>query len=169
MGDSARGNEAKLVLYSRLPIRRFKEMHMTEFESRDQSKSFVPISILEETTDIAYFELKAAIAEQDKFTNVQDAKLVLKIFDHHFNPDHKDDFVPSKSADLTLRLTRLVSFPKSFIWDDRQLFAKQACVAGARLLVERNWYDPDRYFRAYLIDFMHLVLKSLTINDIEEP
>ena len=142
---------------------------MSEIESRDQSKSFVPINILVETIDLAYFELKAAIAEQDKFTNLQDAKLVLKIFDHHFNPDHKDDFVPSKSADLTLRLTRLVSFPKSFIKDDNQCFAKQACVAGARLLVEHNWYDPDRYFRAYLIDFMHLVLKSLTINDIEEP
>lgn len=142
---------------------------MSEIESRDQPKSFVPANILIETTDIAYFQLKAAIAEQDKFTNLQDAKLLLKIFDHHFNPDHKDDFVPSKSADFTLRLTRLVSFPKSFIKDDNQCFAKQACVAGARLLVERNWYDPDRHFRAYLIDFMHLVLKSLTINDIEEP
>lgn len=142
---------------------------MSDSELKIQPESFVPISILEETTDIAYFELKAAIAEQDKFTNLQDAKLLLKIFDHHFNPDHKDDFVPSKSAAFTLRLTRLVSFPKSFIKDDNQCFAMQACVAGARLLVEHNWYDPNRYFRAYLIDFMHLVLKSLTINDIEEP
>lgn len=142
---------------------------MSDSELKTQPESFVPISILEETTDLAYFELKAAIAEQDKFTNLQDAKLLLKIFDHHFNPDHKDDFVPSKSAHFTLRLTRLVSFPKSFIKDDNQCFAMQACVAGARLLVERNWYDPNRYFRAYLIDFMHLVLKSLTINDIEEP
>lgn len=142
---------------------------MSDSELKTQPESFMPISILEETTDIAYFELKAAIAEQDKFTNLQDAKLLLKIFDHHFNPDHKDDFVSSKSAHFTLRLTRLVSFPKSFIKDDNQCFAMQACVAGARLLVERNWYDPNRYFRAYLIDFMHLVLKSLTINDIEEP
>lgn len=142
---------------------------MSDSELKIQPESFVPISILEETTDIAYFELKAAIAEQDKFTNLQDAKLLLKIFDHHFNPDHKDDFVPSKSAAFTLRLSRLVSFPKSFIKDDNQCFAMQACVAGARLLVEHNWYDPNRYFRAYLIDFMHLVLKSLTINDIEEP
>lgn len=142
---------------------------MSDVESRDQSKSFVPISILEETTDIAYFELKAAIAEQDKFTNLQDAKLVLKIFDHHFNPDHKDDFVPSKSADFTLRLTRLVSFPKSFIKDDKQFFAKLACADGAALLVERNWHDSDRRLRAYLREFMHLVLKSLGINDIEEP
>lgn len=142
---------------------------MSDSELKNQPESFVPISILEETTDIAYFELKAAIAEQDKFTNLQDAKLLLKIFDHHFNPNHKDDFVPSKSAAFTLRLSRLVSFPKSFIKDDNQCFAMQACVAGARLLVEHNWYDPNRYFRAYLIDFMHLVLKSLTINDIEEP
>lgn len=142
---------------------------MSEFESRDQPKSFVPINILEETADIAYFELKAAIAEQDKFTNLQDAKLLLKIFDHHFNPDHKDDFVPSKSADFTLRLTRLVSFPKSFIKDDRQCFAQQACVAGARLLVEHNWCVHGRDNRNYLRDFMHLVLKSLSINDIEEP
>ena len=142
---------------------------MSEIESRDQPKSFVPISILEETADIAYFELKAAIAEQDKFTNLQDAKLLLTIFDHHFNPDHKDDFVPSKSADFTLRLTRLVSFPKSFIKDDNQCFAQQACIAGARLLVERNWCVHARDNRNYLRDFMHLVLKSLTINDIEEP
>lgn len=142
---------------------------MGDIESRDQPKSFVPVNILVETTDIAYFELKAAIAEQDKLINLQDAKLLLKIFDHHFNPDHKDDFVPSKSADLTLRMTRLVSFPKSFITDHRQSFAMEACVAGARLLVEHNWYDPDRYFRDYLRDFMHLVLKSLAINDIEEP
>lgn len=142
---------------------------MIDSELKNQPKSFVPISILEETTDIAYFELKAAIAEQDKFTNLQDAKLLLKIFDHHFNPDHKDDFVPSKSAHFTLRLTRLVSFPKSFIKDDNQCFAMEACTAGARLLVEHNWYGPDRYFRDYLRDFMHLVLKALTINDIEEP
>lgn len=142
---------------------------MSEIESRDQPKTFVPVSILEETTDIAYFELKTAVAEQDKHINLQDAKLLLKIFDHHFNPDHKDDFVPSKSADFTLRLARLVSFPKSFIKDDFQCFAMQACVAGARLLVEHNWYDPDRYFRDYLRDFLHLVLKSLKINDIEEP
>lgn len=142
---------------------------MIDSELKTQPKSFVPVSILEETTDIAYFELKAAIAEQDKFTNLQDAKLVLKIFDHHFNPDNKDDFVPSKSANLTLRLTRLVSFPKSFMKDGNQCFAMEACAAGARLLVEHNWYGPDRYFRDYLRDFMHLVLKALTINDIEEP
>ena len=143
---------------------------MSDSELKIQPESFVPISILEETTDIAYFELKAAIAEQDdSYIRLKDAELVLKTFDHHFNPEHKDDFVPSKSAHFTLRLTRLVSFPKSFIKDDKQCFAMQACVAGARLLVERNWYDPNRYFRAYLIDFMHLVLKSLTINDMEEP
>lgn len=142
---------------------------MPKIKSSDQPKSFVPSNILVETADIAYLELKAAIAEQDKFTNLQDVKLVLKIFDHHFNPDNKDDFVPSKSADFTLRVTRLVSFPKSFIKDNNQCFAMQACVAGSRLLVEHNWYDPDRYYRDYLRDFMHLVLKSLTINDIEEP
>lgn len=143
---------------------------MSDSELKIQPESFVPFYILVETTDLAYFELKAAIAEQDdSYIRLKDAELVLKTFDHHFNPDHKDDFVPSKSADFTLRLHKLVSIPKPIVKDPNQCFAMQACVAGARLLVAHNWYDPDRYFRAYLIDFMHLVLKSLTINDIEEP
>lgn len=143
---------------------------MTEIELRPQPESFVPFYILVETTDLAYFELKAAIAEQDIFTNLQDTKLVLKIFDHHFNPEHKDDFVPSKSTDFTLRLHRRVSIPKSVAKDDFQGFAMQACVLGARVLVERNWHDRlSRDYRSDLKEFMHLVLKSFVINDNEEP
>lgn len=143
---------------------------MTEIELRPQPESFVPFYILVETADLAYFQLKAAIDEQDIFTNLQDAKLVLKIFDHHFNPEHKDDFVPSKSSKFTLRLHKLVSFSKSVFKDDSQGFAMQACVLGARVLVERNWHDRlSRDYRSDLKEFMHLVLKSFAINDNEEP
>lgn len=143
---------------------------MSDVELKIQPKSFVPFYILVETTDLAYVELKAAIAEQDIFTNLQDAKLVLKIFDHHFNPDNKDDFVPSKSTEFTLRLHKLVSFSKSVFKDDFQGFAMQACVLGARLLVERNWHDRlSKDYRSDLKEFMHLVLKSFAINDNEEP
>lgn len=139
-------------------------------ELKTQPESFVPFYILVETTDLAYFELKAAIAEQDdSYIRLKDAELVLKTFDHHFNPEHKDDFVPSKSDDFTLRLHKLVSMPKPIVKDPNQGYARDACAYGSMLLVERNWQDKGRTFRDYLRKFMHLVLKSLTINDIEEP
>lgn len=143
---------------------------MSEIESRIQPKSFVPVNILIETTDLAYFELKAAIAEQDdSYIRLKDAELVLKIFDHHFNPEHKDDFVPSKSTEFTLRLHKLVSMPKPIVKDPNQEYARDACVAGSSLLVERNWQDKGRTYRDYLRKFMRLVLKSMSICDIEVP
>lgn len=142
---------------------------MSDSELKIQPESFVPFYILVETTDLAYFELKAAIAEQDdSYIRLKDAELVLKTFDHHFNPEHKDDFVPSKSTDFTLRLHKLVSMPKPIVKDPNQEYARDACVNGSWLLVERNWQDKDRLYRDYLRKFMYLVLKSLGINDIEE-
>ena len=142
---------------------------MSEIESRIQPESFVPFYILAETTDLAYFELKAAIAEQDNsYVRLKDAELVLKTFDHHFNPDHKDDFVPSESADFTLRLHKLVSMPKPIVKDPNQEYARDACVSGSWLLLERNWQDKGRLYRDYLRKFMRFVLKSLSICDVEE-
>ena len=143
---------------------------MSDVELKTQPESFVPFYILVETTDLAYFELKAAIAEQDdSYIRLKDAELVLKTFDHHFNPDHKDDFVPSGLADFTLRLHKLVSMPKPIVNDPNREYARDACVYGSWLLLERNWQDKGRLYRDYLRKFMRLVLKSLSINDIEEP
>ena len=142
---------------------------MSDSELKIQPESFVPFYILVETTDLAYFELKAAIAEQDdSYIRLKDAELVLKTFDHHFNPDNKDDFVPSKSADFTLRLHKLVSIPKPIVKDPNQEYARDACVSGSWLLLEHNWQDKGRTFRDYLRRFMRLVLKSLSICDVEE-
>lgn len=138
-------------------------------ELKIQPESFVPFYILVETADLAYFELKAAIAEQDdSYIRLKDAELVLKTFDHHFNPEHKDDFVPSKSANFTLRLHKLVSIPKPIVKDPNQEYARDACVSGSWLLLEHNWQDKGRLYRDYLRKFMRFVLKSLSICDVEE-
>ena len=143
---------------------------MSDFESRIQPESFVPFYILAETTDLAYEQLKAAIAEQDdSYVRLKDAELVLKIFDHHFNPEHKEDFVPSKSTDFTLRLHKLVSMPKPIVKDPNQEYARDACVYGSWLLLERNWQDKGRLYRDYSRKFMRFVLKSMSICDIEVP
>lgn len=133
-------------------------------ELKTQPKHPLSFFILIEIADLAYFQLKAAIAEQDRVTRLQGAKQVLKIFDHHFNPDNKANFVPSESSKFTLCIHRLVSIPES----GGSLFAlkrlMEVYIPGQRLLLERNWRDKRKSFRRNdLIDFMHLLLKSLQI------
>lgn len=183
MGDSTRGNEARLVLYNRLPVRRFKGIHMTEFEKAmarlagNPTKMdieiarmhFLPVGIMLEATDLAYSKLNSVEIKQDKSVNQDEVELLLNAFNQTFNPDGQTDFVPSKSYDFAKQVFNVVMVPKqanASLW--QEIHAKQATELGNGLLIERPGPMSSGLLGVNCTSFMHSLLRALAIFDPKE-